>query len=688
MGGSGWGPPRSYAAATDPGGGLRGGGAARGGFERGGRGASQGYGRGHQAEHQQGNERQERIVAVQRQAQEAAQQAQAQARELKDTVLKKKAFLQLKWDLDCNRKHLGKGNMVNILINQQTQRVINDKKGNVNKMLRVSGFTTDDVVGITINEYRPNQVEVMFKDEVEIDINEMESKINSSGFDVSISRFDKAEDFLIVYGLPLTNNVEYVKAQIKEAICPFVVEVTEVKPLVHSDDALGNDFFKGKRNGNWRVKTIPKMGKQIPNYIVVGSREKVMGKVVYSKNAGEKQEMCADCFSTEHFKRDPICPGPVKWSAYCEQFKKEWEKNFLEKEVENVEVGGADDAESRIVELQKQLEESLVQVQGREKDLEVRFSKVKELDQKLEEMEDLKRKVSELNDTNITLNDELTELGEKVLKNKGLEDQVKDLTKLNERLKTKAAEDQVLINKYYDRISENVTQRLRSRSTGAVQMSKKLNIADWRIPSGPHLNLPPDPSVSQTNDLVGTQELTNTDTLEDNDENEFLVEMADITLNSFDEKEGVEISEISPGSPPCHGFEGDMPEERMSDKLSDEILVLENEENLLDEDPLTPKTPKRTRTQEPLRRMVKRREIKNAIGEHPKIGGEILLETLSGKGCYTVYSKKNNRSDDYSYILINSEGDEASFDLKNQTWYYSDDAGDTSSPSGHGENGQ
>ena len=62
------------------------------------------------------------------------------------------------------------------------------------------------------------------------------------------------------------------------------------------------------------------------------------------------------------------------------------------------------------------MEESLVQVQGREKDLEVRFSKVKELDQKLEEMEDLKRKVSELNGTNVTLNEELTELGEKVLK--------------------------------------------------------------------------------------------------------------------------------------------------------------------------------------------------------------------------------------------------------------------------------
>ena len=241
MGGNGWGPPRSYAAATDPGGGVgrgwRGGGGARGGYERGGRGASQGNGRGQQIEQ---NDRQDMIALARRQGQEANQQA----REMKEQVLKRKAYLQLKWDLDCNRKHLGRGNIVNILINEATQRVISEnKKGNVNKMLRISGFNSDDVMGITINEYRPNQVEVMFKDEVQVDTNDMETKINTNGFDVSISRFDKAEDFLIIYGLPLTNNVEYVKDQIKEAIGPFVKEVTEVKPLVHSDDDLGENNF-------------------------------------------------------------------------------------------------------------------------------------------------------------------------------------------------------------------------------------------------------------------------------------------------------------------------------------------------------------------------------------------------------------------------------------------------------------
>ena len=34
-------------------------------------------------------------------------------------------------------------------------------------------------MGITINEYRPNQVEVMFEDDVLVDTVEMENKINS-----------------------------------------------------------------------------------------------------------------------------------------------------------------------------------------------------------------------------------------------------------------------------------------------------------------------------------------------------------------------------------------------------------------------------------------------------------------------------------------------------------------------------
>ena len=86
-------------------------------------------------------------------------------------------------------------------------------------------------------------------------------------------------------------------------------------PLKHSNEN-GEDFFSGKLNGVWRVKVTPRLERQIPNYIVVGQRERVMGKAVYSKASGNKMEMCSDCFSTGHFKRATECVGPIKWEAY------------------------------------------------------------------------------------------------------------------------------------------------------------------------------------------------------------------------------------------------------------------------------------------------------------------------------------------------------------------------------------
>ena len=44
---------------------------------------------------------------------------------------------------------------------------------------------------------------------------------------------------------------------------------------------------------------------------MVGIKKRAMEKVVYSENAGEKKEMCADCFSLNHLKRDPERSGPV-----------------------------------------------------------------------------------------------------------------------------------------------------------------------------------------------------------------------------------------------------------------------------------------------------------------------------------------------------------------------------------------
>ena len=632
--GGGWGL-QSYAQVADQGGGWR---------------KRAGSGRGGQGTRNVPGPETAGIMAVNRQVVVAEREAQ----DLKNQALKKKAYLQLKWDLDCNRKHLGKGNIVNILINDQNQRVVNVEKKNINTMLRVSGFSIEDVMGITINEYRPNQVEVMFEDDVLVDTVEMENKINSNGFDVTVAKFDRAEDHLIIYGLPLTNNVKYMEDQIREAVGPFVKEVTEVKPLVHSDE-VGDDFFKGKRNGNWRVKTVPMMGRQIPNYIVVGIKERVMGKVVYSRNAGEKKEMCADCFSTEHFKRAPECSGPVKWSVYCEQFRMEWNRNYVEQETED-DGSSSVTRDSRIDELQKNLQDALADAENKEKELEEKLLYSEGVQQ---ELEDLKKKVAETNDLNVAMKEDLKSLEIKVRRNGELEEQVKILKKRNKELEMKNQDDQVLMETAFRRMSANVTFRDRSRSVGSIDKSKQLDISSWKIPPGPHLPTR-DMSFPTQTSLVDTQELASIDVMEE--ENEvFLCNAVGI-------------------SPPCYGFGEEENEPEVRIKLGEKIkkkeksidgVIVENMEE--SQNLIVPGTPKRTRTgeQKP-QRLVRRKSDPKALGKHPELGKEIDLETYGGKKKYFVCSKKNRKKEDFSYTLTNEEGDQATFDLKDQRWEYSE----------------
>ena len=648
----GWGP-KSYAQVADHGGGgwRGGGGGGRGGQGQGGPRPGTVQQRGHQERHDVQEIRtglQAGIIAVNRQA----QVAEREARDLKSQAFKKKAYLQLKWDLDCNRKHLGKGNIVNILINDQNQRVVNIEKKNINKMLRVSGFSVEDVLGITINEYRSNQVEVMFKDEVLVDTVDMENKINSDGFDVTVVKFDKAEDHLVIYGLPLTNNVKYMEEQIREAVGPFVKEVTEVKPLVHSDEE-GDDFFKGKRNGNWRVKTVPKLGRQIPNYIVVGIKERVMGKVVYSKNAGEKKEMCADCFSTEHFKRDPECSGPVKWSVYCEQFRVEWNRNYVEEEAEGDE--GLTVRDTRVAELQKNLQDARAGIEKREKELEEKFLYNEGIQQELNE---LKKKVADSNNSDDVRREEVRILESKVKRNGELEEQVKVLVKKNQELESKLKDDQVLMETAFRRMSKNVTLRERSRSTGSISSSEQLDISSWNIPPGPHL-------PHRNTSLVDTQELTNVEEMEE--ENEVF---------------------LSRDSPPCHGFTDEETGHEVSIKLGEKIksreenvdeVVAENTEET--RTLIAPGTPKRTRTEDSNpQRKVKPRSDPKVTGMHPDLGKKIDLGTYGGVKKYIVCSKKNKKKEDYSYILKNEDGDEVTFDLKGQSWEYTQEEEDPLNP--------
>ena len=71
------------------------------------------------------------------------------------------------------------------------------------------------------------------------------------------------------------------RAQIEETIKPFVKKILDLEPTVHRDSDT-DDFFKDNFDGNWRLKVIPRNGKQIPNYIVVGETAQVMGKAAYT----------------------------------------------------------------------------------------------------------------------------------------------------------------------------------------------------------------------------------------------------------------------------------------------------------------------------------------------------------------------------------------------------------------------
>ena len=75
----------------------------------------------------------------------------------------------MKVDLEGSRKRLGEGNIVSFLFNADGTGNISIDKKEINKVLRLGGFITSQVEGITINDYRSNQVEVLLKDEVNVD---------------------------------------------------------------------------------------------------------------------------------------------------------------------------------------------------------------------------------------------------------------------------------------------------------------------------------------------------------------------------------------------------------------------------------------------------------------------------------------------------------------------------------------
>ena len=173
--------------------------------------------------------------------------------------------------------------------------------------------------------------------------------------------------------------------------------------------------------------------------------------------------------------------------------------------------------------------------------------------------------------------------------------------------------------------------------------------------------------------------------------------MSLVATQEFSTSEVMEEDEVfgSSISPPWYGFTGEESEQESRSKLGEKIDDLEanfkiSEENteevgletIQDTQNLNVQwTPKRSRTGEPKpQRIVKRRSDPKDVAKHPEVGKEINLETYGGRRKYIVHSKKNRRKEDYSYTLTNEEGEKVVFDLKDQSWEYSQEEDDPLSP--------
>ena len=211
-------------------------------------------------------------------------------------------------------------------------------------------------------------------------------KIKDAGINAIVSKFESLEEVLILYGLPLTNDIEGLKSIIIETIAPFVKRVGEVFPCKYG--ATAGEFFEGKLNGNWRVRVNPKPDRQVPNFIVLGAETKVMVKAKYVRNEFERKEMCSDCFSTEHFRNHEECPGLKDWEEYCREFSDHWEMCRLDTDESEDQIIARNEHDSRHMVLSRQLQKDLENLEQEKLLMETRLREQHELCEKVKRLEE------------------------------------------------------------------------------------------------------------------------------------------------------------------------------------------------------------------------------------------------------------------------------------------------------------
>ena len=555
--------------------------------------------------------------------QERRDRALREGRDLQRESANKKFFFQQKLYLEGKRKQLGKGNIGTFLMENVRQGIEPDE---INKLLRIGGFTPDQTVTIKLNDFRPNQVEVLFKPGVQFDTSVVEEKLRKGGIDVIVSKFDHIEDFLMIYGLPPTVDIEVMKLKISEAVSPFVKKVLDVVPCVHKG-VRKDDFFDGKFDGNWRLKVVPKDKVQVPNFIVIGNESQVMGKAVYTKKIGEKEEMCADCFRTGHFKKD--CPGARKWMDYCQEFKILWDELTLEDCQDGDSEAPPGEESSRLHVLNKNLMKDMEKVENEKDEALKRLNQQNKLRERIDELEENVKELDKdkedsevrLNEMKKVLQSKEQELASKDGQSEKLKEDLQGVLEENSSLKnnlevvrkekediqnTRSKEEAEVIN-----LHRRVSKSFQETEEVALDSMEEMFNDDIIITGSPELLLP----VSQVN-----------------------------------------MSQGSSGSAYMHGFSSPDTAGSIAAGKDYKQVVESVQEQVNEYD----KRPHQSPNNEGSKKMMKR--------IHPPIGSDIWIENLTGREKFKVIVKSSNKKSDFKYTLEDGRGKRNSFQLEELSW--------------------
>ena len=386
---------------------------------------------------------------------------------LRQSKNKKKQF-ESKLYLENLRRELSRGGEIITLMKERSEMSNNDMRmsqSEVACILKESGIRGENVEGITFNPYRSGQVEIQFKRGVNVDVAKMEEVILAKDLKIEISPFDHIEEVVTIKGIPLSEDMEGLKGAIEETVKAFVVRVKRIEACKYRD---GDEFFKNKYNGIWKVVVEPKKGCHIPNFIVVGREAKVQGQVMYRKKYEHRPEMCSDCFEEDHLRGDRECQGVLPWQEYCDLFEAKWQEESRKKGEPGVRV-----VSRRTVELESRIKE----VETENKHLRERVGKKIEPEAVKTMQETMTKMQTQINQL---MNEKSEREKEVKSRDKLLEQKENENKKLRDQIRKKEFRDK---SEEDARVKRNLTVEYENaKKTSKMSESIEKSSYEWNIP--------------------------------------------------------------------------------------------------------------------------------------------------------------------------------------------------------------